>query len=69
MATVDTSEIMVKVRGLVTAFGPNVVHNGLDLDVKKGEILGVVGGSGTGKSVLLKTIIGLNHKVAGAGIN
>ncbi len=52
-------DIVVKVRDLKTAFGPHVVHDGLNLDVRRGEILGVVGGSGTGKSVLLKAIIGL----------
>ena len=49
----------VEVRGLRSAFGDNVVHENLDLTVKRGEVLGVVGGSGTGKSVLLNTIIGL----------
>ncbi len=58
-------DVVVKVRGLKTAFGTHVVHDGLDLDVHRGEILGVVGGSGTGKSVLLKAIIGLLHPVAG----
>ncbi|WP_372837266.1 ABC transporter ATP-binding protein, partial [Puniceibacterium confluentis] len=46
-------------------FGRHVVHDGLDLDVHRGEILGVVGGSGTGKSVLLRTITGLQTPVAG----
>ncbi|MCX7568227.1 ABC transporter ATP-binding protein [Sulfitobacter sp. F26169L] len=50
---------MVRVRGLVTRFGTHTVHDGLDLDVKRGEIIGVVGGSGTGKSVLLRAIVGL----------
>jgi phospholipid/cholesterol/gamma-HCH transport system ATP-binding protein len=61
----NRDDIVVKVRGLKTAFGPHVVHDGLDLDVKRGEILGVVGGSGTGKSVLLKAIIGLLKPEAG----
>jgi len=52
-------DVVIKVRGLVNAFGDNVVHAGLDLDVYRGEILGVVGGSGSGKSVLLRSIIGL----------
>lgn len=52
-------------RGLVTRFGPQVVHDGLDLDVWRGEVLGIVGGSGTGKSVLLRTIVGLNRPAAG----
>jgi len=54
-----TGEYPIRVRGLSTSFGEQVVHEGLDLDVKKGEILGVVGGSGTGKSVLMRAIIGL----------
>ena len=54
-------EPVIKVRGLVNRFGDQVVHDHLDLDVQRGEVLGVVGGSGTGKSVLLRTIIGLNH--------
>lgn len=58
-------EPVIKVRGLQTRFGPQVVHQDLDLDVWRGEVLGVVGGSGTGKSVLLRTIIGLNRPTAG----
>ncbi|WP_322889529.1 MULTISPECIES: ABC transporter ATP-binding protein [unclassified Yoonia] len=50
---------IIRVRGLVTRFGTTTVHDGLDLDVKRGEIIGVVGGSGTGKSVLLRSIVGL----------
>ena len=53
-------DIAIKVRGLVTGFGDKVIHDHLDLDVYRGEVLGVVGGSGTGKSVLMRTIIGLN---------
>ena len=53
-------EAVIEVRGLVTRFGTHVVHEGLDLDVYRGEVLGVVGGSGTGKSVLLREIVGLN---------
>jgi phospholipid/cholesterol/gamma-HCH transport system ATP-binding protein len=56
---------IISIRGLVNRFGPQVVHDGLDLDVRKGEVLGVVGGSGTGKSVLLRTIVGLNRPYAG----
>lgn len=55
----DPAENVIEVRGLVTQFGTHRVHDGLDLDVRRGEILGVVGGSGTGKSVLLRTIVGL----------
>src|SRR5690606_24869960 len=50
---------VVRVRGLANRFGAQVVHEGLDLDVYPGEILGVVGGSGSGKSVLMRSIIGL----------
>ena len=58
-------EVVIRVRGLVTRFGEQTIHEGLDLDVYRGEILGVVGGSGTGKSVLLRTIVGLNRAAAG----
>ena len=58
-------DIMIRVRGLKTAFGTHIVHEGLDIDVRRGEILGVVGGSGTGKSVLLRAIIGLLRPVEG----
>jgi phospholipid/cholesterol/gamma-HCH transport system ATP-binding protein len=56
---VERSDIAISVRGLRNSFGDQVVHDNLDLDVRKGEILGVVGGSGTGKSVLMRSIIGL----------
>ena len=59
-------EVVISVRGLVNAFGHQVIHDHLDLDVFKGEVLGVVGGSGTGKSVLLRSIIGLNRPRAGS---
>ncbi len=58
-------EAIVEVRGLVTRFGSAVIHDGLDLDVWRGEVLGVVGGSGTGKSVLLRQIVGLLKPAAG----
>ena len=59
-------EAVIEVRGLVTRFGPQVVHDNLDLDVWRGEVLGIVGGSGTGKSVLLRTIVGLIRPAAGS---
>ena len=59
-------ENVVEVRGLRNQFGAQVVHENLDLDVRRGEILGVVGGSGSGKSVLLRSIIGLNRPAAGS---
>lgn len=59
-------EAAIRVRGLTNRFGPQVIHENLDLDVWKGEVLGIVGGSGTGKSVLLRTIVGLNRPAAGS---
>jgi phospholipid/cholesterol/gamma-HCH transport system ATP-binding protein len=56
----------IEVRGLVTKFGDRVVHEGVDLTVERGEVFGVVGGSGAGKSVLLNTIIGLKAPDGGA---
>ncbi|MEI2431371.1 ABC transporter ATP-binding protein [Lysobacter yananisis] len=56
---------MIRIRGLVNHFGEQVVHDGLDLDVKRGEIIGVVGGSGTGKSVMMRSILGLRKPNAG----
>ncbi len=56
----DKNDVVIKVRGLVNQFGSDVIHDHIDLDVYRGEVLGVVGGSGAGKSVLLHTIIGLN---------
>lgn len=61
----DDGEVIIRVRSLSTRFGAHVVHENLDLDVRRGEVLGVVGGSGTGKSVLLRTIVGLLRPVAG----
>jgi phospholipid/cholesterol/gamma-HCH transport system ATP-binding protein len=57
--------IAIRVRGICNRFGEQIVHDGVDLDVRNGEILGVVGGSGTGKSVLLRSIIGLKAPEAG----
>jgi len=56
---------VISVRGLVNRFGPQVVHDGVDLDVYPGEVLGIVGGSGSGKSVLLRTMLGLHRPSAG----
>jgi phospholipid/cholesterol/gamma-HCH transport system ATP-binding protein len=59
------SEAIIQVRALRNQFGDHVIHDGLNLDVYRGEILGVVGGSGTGKSVLLRSIVGLMRPMAG----
>ena len=56
---------IIRIRGLENRFGKQVVHEGLDLDMRAGEFLGVVGGSGSGKSVLMRTIIGLHRPDAG----
>jgi len=56
---------VIEVRGLHNAFGAQVVHDGLDLDVRRGEVLGVIGGSGAGKSVLLRSIVGLKNPDGG----
>lgn len=59
------AETIISVRGLTNCFGDQIIHEELDLDVRRGEILGVVGGSGTGKSVLMRSIIGLQQPQAG----
>lgn len=65
IAPADSGEFPIRVHGIRNVFGENVIHDGLDLDVHKGEIIGVVGGSGTGKSVLMRTIIGLQTPESG----
>jgi len=56
---------IIEVRGLVNRFGANVVHDGLDLAVRRDEILGLVGGSGSGKSVLMRSMLGLHRFSSG----
>ncbi len=65
MATQSEHETIVRVTGLKTQFGQQVIHENLDLDVRRGEVIGVVGGSGTGKSVLLREIVGLQPVTEG----
>lgn len=62
---IDEEAPPIEVRGLLSQFGSHVVHKDLDLTVRRGEVMGVVGGSGSGKSVLLNTIIGLKRPDAG----
>jgi phospholipid/cholesterol/gamma-HCH transport system ATP-binding protein len=56
-----SDEPIIEVKGLKNSFGDQLVHEGIDLEVRPGEILGVVGGSGTGKSVLMRSMIGLQR--------
>jgi len=65
MAVAAPNEPLIRVRGVVNRFGTQVVHDGVDLDVMPGEILGVVGGSGSGKSVLMRSILALREPDAG----
>jgi phospholipid/cholesterol/gamma-HCH transport system ATP-binding protein len=65
MAGTD-DDIVIHIRNLVNAFGEQVVHDGVDLDVRRGEVIGIVGGSGTGKSVMLRTVVGLNRPRSGS---
>jgi phospholipid/cholesterol/gamma-HCH transport system ATP-binding protein len=55
----EKDEPVIKIRGLVNGFGSKILHDHIDLDVKRGEVMGVVGGSGSGKSVLMRSIISL----------
>ncbi|HAT87404.1 MAG TPA: ABC transporter ATP-binding protein [Rhizobiales bacterium] len=63
--TIPTDQALLSARGITVGFGSKLILDGLDLDVFRGEVLGVVGASGTGKSVLLRTILGLNKRQAG----
>ena len=56
---------VIRVRGLTSRFGAQLVHDALDMDVYSNEIFGIVGGSGSGKSVLLRSILGLQKPRAG----
>ncbi|KQP75009.1 ABC transporter ATP-binding protein [Methylobacterium sp. Leaf113] len=64
-ASAAAPEPIIRVRDLVVGFGSKIVMKGLDLDIRRGEILGFVGPSGQGKSVLTRTILGLVPKRAG----
>jgi phospholipid/cholesterol/gamma-HCH transport system ATP-binding protein len=63
--TAEADDTVIRIEGLLTRLGGRVLHDHIDLNVHRGEVLGVVGGSGAGKSVLLRTIIGLNRAAAG----
>jgi phospholipid/cholesterol/gamma-HCH transport system ATP-binding protein len=64
--TGHSQEAVIQIRGLVNELGGNVIHDHVDLDVMRGEVMGIVGGSGAGKSVLLRSIVGLNHPKSGS---
>jgi len=64
-AHIQHAEAILSVRGIVNRFGKQVVHDQIDLDIVRGEIIGIAGGSGSGKSVLLKTLVGLHQPDAG----
>ena len=64
----ENPEIMLSLRGITNRFGKQMVHENLDLDIRRGEIIGLIGGSGSGKSVLLRTILGLHRQSSGTVI-
>jgi len=57
---------VISVRGIVNRFGAQLVHDGLDVEIRAGEVFGIVGGSGSGKSVLLRTLLGLQRPASGS---
>lgn len=59
------ADTILELRGIRTNFGPSVVHDGLDLTIRRGEVMALVGGSGTGKSVLMRHMIGLTKPADG----
>lgn len=61
-----TATSAIQLRGLMTAYGTHIVHQDLDLDIARGEVIGVIGPSGTGKSVLLRAIVGLKTPARGS---
>jgi len=65
-SAVSAPEVVIDVRGIVTRFGKQVVHDELDLQIRRGDLVALIGGSGTGKSVLLREIIGLHRPDAGS---
>ena len=61
-----TADVVVDVEGVVTRFGQQTVHEGLNLQIRRGELVALIGGSGSGKSVLLREILGLQRPTAGS---
>ncbi|MFY9643396.1 MAG: ABC transporter ATP-binding protein [Rhodomicrobium sp.] len=66
LAKDSAGDYAIRLRGLTKRFGAQLIFENLNLDVRHGEILGIAGGSGTGKSVLLRTVLGLMHYEAGS---
>jgi len=64
--TADEREVVIDLRGIVTRFGSQTIHKGLDLQVRRGDLMALIGGSGTGKSVLLREIVGLQRPTEGS---
>ncbi len=62
----DSREIVIRIRDLETRFGPALIHQNLDLDIRRGEILAIIGGSGTGKTTLMREIILLESPTSGS---
>lgn len=58
-------DVIISVRGLVVNFGQKRIMDGLDLDIRRGDVMGFIGASGSGKSVLMRSILGLVHKSSG----
>ncbi len=66
MNSAENHSTLISLRGIVNRFGSQIIHDHLDLDIRTGEILGLVGGSGSGKSVLVRTILGLHTPSEGS---
>jgi phospholipid/cholesterol/gamma-HCH transport system ATP-binding protein len=64
-AAPSNDDVIISIRGVTNRFGAQLVHDAVDLDVYRGEVLGIVGGSGSGKSVLLRTMLGLHRPTGG----
>ena len=62
----DDTQPVIEVEGIVSRFGKNTIHNGVSFEVRRGEVAALIGGSGTGKTVMLKTLIGLKRPEGGS---
>jgi len=64
--TEDVADPIIEVRDLVTRYGEKVVHDGVNFDVNRGEVFAIVGGSGSGKSTIMRQIVMLNQPTSGS---